>query len=143
MIVIQSNYRVNSEILADGEYYVFSKPEKGRIRLGYIYNSWCGSPYGTYMSFSEIERGKPLSLVKIGTSKCDRGQLKTLKIDSRNIELVDDIYNRSMSWLKKMQRELKYPQLDESAGCTPMVIVVNKGLLSACYEKDDYLQMLS
>lgn len=143
MIVTQSNYRVNADIVRDGEYYVFSKQEGGQIRLGYIYTTWCGSPCGTYMSFSAVAIGKPLTLVKIGNSQSDQGQIKTLKIDSQNLDLVDDIYNRSTSWLKKMRRELKYPHLDESADCTPAIIVVKNGILSAFYQKDDYLKMFS
>jgi len=143
MMVTKSNVRVNSEIVRDGEYYVFSKQKGGNIRLGYIYTTWCGSPCGIYMSFSAVELGQPLTLVNIGNSPSDKGQIKTLKIDSRNLDLVDDIYNRSMSWLEKMRRELKYAHLDESADCTPAIVVVDKGILSAFYWKDDYLKMFS
>lgn len=140
MMITQSIFRVNSEIVRDGEYYVCSKQKGDKIRLGYIYKTWCGSPCGTYMSFSAVEIGKPLSLIKIGNSQYDQGQLKTFSFDSRNLALVDDVYNRSISWIKNLQRELKYPQLDESVGCTPAVIVVNQGILSAFYGREDFLK---
>jgi hypothetical protein len=138
MFVTQSYSLLNSNILKDGEYYVFSKQEGEKIRLGYIYTTWCGSRYGMYMSFSSVELGKPLPLVRIGHSQYDKGQLKTLSFDSRNPNLIDDVYNRAMNWLNQMQRELKYPQLDESVGCTPVVIQVNKGVLSTFCGKEDY-----
>jgi hypothetical protein len=139
MIFTQSNSLLNSEILGDGEYYVLSKQEGEKIRLGYIYTTWCGSRYGMYMSFSSVELGKPLPLVRIGHSQYDKGQLKIFSFDSRNLNLIDDVYNRAMSWLNQMQRELKYPQLDESAGCRPAVIQVNRGVLSIFCGKEDYL----
>jgi hypothetical protein len=138
MIFTQSNSRLNSEILRDGEYYAFSKQEGEKIRLGYIYTTWCGSRYGMYMNFFSVELGKPLSLARTGHSQYDKGQLKTFSFDSRNPNLIDDVYNRALAWLNKMQAELKYPQIDESAGAIPAVIVVNKGALSALYEKDDF-----
>ncbi|MBD0346428.1 MAG: hypothetical protein ICV63_16705 [Coleofasciculus sp. Co-bin14] len=134
-----SNSRLSNEILADGEYYVFTKQEGEKISLGYIYTTWCGSPRGMHMKFSLIELGKPLSLVSLGDSQCDKGQLKTFNFDSRQLLLIDDVYNRAMSWLNKMQREFKYPQIDESRGCIPAVIIVKKGVLSAFYGKDDFL----
>lgn len=138
MIFTQSNSRPNFEILGDGEYYVLSKQEGEKIRLGYIYTTWCGSCYGMYMNFFSVELGKPLPLIRIGHSQYDKAQLKTFSFDSRNPNLIDDVYNRAMSWLNQMQHELKYPQLDESAGTIPAVIVVNKGALSAFYENDDF-----
>jgi hypothetical protein len=143
MMFTQSNSQLNSNILADGEYYVFTKQEEGKIRLGYTYTTWCGSPSGTYMSFSSVQLGKPLPLSKTDGSQHDQGKLKTLKIDSRNLDLVDDIYTRAKNWLTKMPGELKYPQLDETADCQPMIIVVKQGVLSALYEKDDFLRLLS
>ena len=143
MMLTQSNSQLNSNILADGEYYVFTKKEEEIIRLGYTYTSWCGSPSGTYMGFSSVEIGKPLFLSKTDGSQHDQGQLKILKIDSRNIDLVDDIYIRAKNWLTKMRGELKYPQLDETADCIPMIIVVNQGILSAIYGKNDFLKSLS
>lgn len=142
-MLTQSNSQLNSNLLADGEYYVFTKQDKETIRLGYTYTTWCGSPSGTYMSFSSVEIGKPLPLSKTDGSQHDQGQLKTLKIDRRNIDLVDDIYTRAKNWLKKIPGELKYPQLDETADCTPMIIVVKKGILSAVYGKDEFLKALS
>ena len=138
MIFTQSNSRLHSEILGDGEYYAFSKQEGEKIRLGYIYTTWCGFRYGMYMNFFSVELGKPLPLIRTGHSQYDQGQLKTFSFDSRNFNLIDDVHNRAMTWLNKMQAELKYPQLDESAGAIPAVIVVNRGALSAFYEKDDF-----
>jgi hypothetical protein len=139
MMITDSNSRLNSEILADGEYYVFGKQEGEKIRLGYIYTTWCGSRYGMYMSFSSVELGKPLPLVTIGHSQHDKGQLKTFSFDSRNHRLIDDVYNRAMNCLNQMQRELKYPQLDESVGCIPVVIQVNNRVVSTLCGKEDYL----
>ena len=139
MMITDSNSRLNSEILADGEYYVFGKQEGEKIRLGYIYTTWCGSLYGMYMSFSAVELGKPLPLVTINHSQYDNGQLKTFSFDSRNLKLIDDVYNRAMAWLNQMQCELKYPQLDESAGCRPVIIQINRGVLSTLCEKENYL----
>jgi hypothetical protein len=139
MVFTQSNSRLNSEILRDGEYYVFGKQEGEKILLGYIYTTWCGSRYGLYMSFSSVELGKPLSLVKIGHSESDKGQLKTFSFDSRNFRLIDDVYNRAISYLNQMRCELKYPQLDESANCIPVVIQVTNGVLSTLCGKEDYL----
>lgn len=142
-MLTQSNSQLNSNILADGEYYVFTKQEEDEIRLGYTYTSWCGSPCGTYMSFSSVEIGKPLSLSKTDGSQHDQGNLKTLKIDKRNLNLVDDVYTRAKNWLTKMRSELQYRQLDETADCTPMIIVINQGVLSALYGKDEYLKSFS
>lgn len=139
MMITESNSRLNCETLADGEYYAFCKQEGEKIHLGYIYTTWCGSRYGMYMSFSSVELGKPLSLVRVGHSQYDKGQLKTFSFDSRNPNLIDDVYNRAMSWLNQMRRELKYPQIDESQGCIPVVIQVNNGVLSTFCGKDDYL----
>lgn len=138
-MITDSNSRLNSEILADGEYYAFGKQEGEKIRLGYIYTTWCGSLYGTYMSFSSVELGKPLPLVRIGHSQYDKGQLKTFSFDSKNLRLIDDVYNRAMNCLNQMQCELKYPQLDESVGCIPVIIQVNHGALSILCGKEDYL----
>jgi hypothetical protein len=138
MMITDSKSRLNSEILADGEYYVFGKQEGEKIRLGYIYTTWCGFRCEMYMNFFSVELGKPLSLVRIGHSQSDKAQLKTFSFDSRNPNLIDNAYNRAMAWLNKMQAGLKYPQLDESAGPVPAVIVVNKGALSAFCEKDDF-----
>ncbi|HEY9726994.1 MAG TPA: hypothetical protein V6D50_11155 [Chroococcales cyanobacterium] len=139
MIFTQSNSRLNSEILRDGEYYAFSKEEGEKICLGYIYTTWCGSHYGMYINFFSVGLGKPLSLVRSGHSQSDKGQLKTFSFDSRNPKLLDDVYNRAIAWLNKMQAGLKYPQLDESAGCRPVVIQINRGVLSTLCEKKDYL----
>ncbi len=139
MIITESNSRLNCETLRDGEYYALCKQEGEKIRLGYIYTTWCGSPCGMHMQFSSVELGKPLPLVRIGHSQYDKGQLKTFSFDSRNPNLIDDVYNRAMSWLNQMQRELKYPQIDESRGCTPAVIQVNEGVLSTFCGKQDYL----
>jgi hypothetical protein len=139
MSFTQSKSRLlNSEILGDGEYYAFSQQQGEKIRLGYIYTTWCGYPYGMHIKFSFVELGKPLPVVSVGDSQDDKGQLKTFSFDSRNLNLIDDVYNRAMSWLNKMRRELKYPQLDESVGCTPAVIVVNKGALCAFYGKENF-----
>lgn len=143
MMLTQSNSQLNSNTLADGEYYVFTKQEGEQIRLGYTYTTWCGSPSGTYMSFSSVEIGKPLPLSKTDGSQHDQGQLKILRIDSRNLDLVDDIYTRAKNWLTKMPSELKYPQLNEAADCTPMIIVVKQGILSAVYGKDEFLKAIS
>lgn len=143
MMLTQSNSQLTCNTLADGEYYVFTKQEGEKIRLGYTYTTWCGSPSGTYMSFSSVQLGKALSLSKTDGSQHDQGQLKSLKIDRRNLNLVDDIYTRAMNWLTKMQRELKYPQLNETADCKPMIIIVNQGVLSALYEKDNFLKAVS
>lgn len=142
-MLTQSNSQINCKTLADGEYYVFTKQEGEKIRLGYTYTTWCGSPSGTYMSFSSVEIGKPLPLSKTDGSQHDQGQLKSLTIDRRNLDLIDDIYNRAIKWLTKMPGELKYPQLDETADCKPMIIIVKQGVLSAIYEKDNFLQLLS
>jgi len=143
MMLTQFNSRINSNILVDGEYYVFTKQEEKIIRLGYLYTTWCGSPCGIYMSFSSVDLGKTLSLSQTNGSQHDQGKLKTLEIDRRNLDLVDDIYTRAKNWLVKMRGELKYPQLDETADCTPMIIVVNQGVLSAVYGKDEFLTALS
>jgi len=134
-----SNSQLNSEILADGEYYVFGKQEGEKIYVGYTYTTWCGSPCGMHMSFSSAELGKPLPLIRTAYSQHDKGQLKTFSFDSRNPRLIDDVYNRALSWLNQMQRGLKHPQLDESASCTPAVIQVNRGVLSSFCGKEDYL----
>ncbi|WP_155897944.1 hypothetical protein [Allocoleopsis franciscana] len=63
-----------------------------------------------------------------------------MKIDRRNLDLVDDIYKRAINWLTKMPDELKYPQLNETADCKPMIIIVKQGVLSALYEKDNFLK---
>lgn len=151
MIFSQPNSRLHSDILEDGDYYVFSKQGEGKICLGYLYHTWCGSPYGMsyspvepygmYMHCSPVELGKPLPLVQVGDSHHDRGQLKTFKFDSRNILLVDDVCNRAMIWLNYMQRNLKYPHIDESTSCKPMVIQVTQGVLFAHYEKDEFLKV--
>ena len=39
-----------------------------------------------------------------------------------------------------MQGELKYPQVDESAGCTIAIIQVNQGILCNLYDKDSFLK---
>lgn len=143
MMLTQSNSQLNSNTLADGEYYVFAKQEEGKIRLGYTYTTWCGSPSGTYMSFSSVEIGKPLPLSKTDGSPQDQGKLKTFTIDSRNLDLVDDIYIRAKNWLTKIPGELKYPQLNETADCTPMIIIVKQGVLSALYGKNDFLKFIS
>jgi hypothetical protein len=136
----QSKPGLNSEILVDGEYYAFSQQQGDKICLGYIYTTWCGNPCGRYIQFSSVKLGEQLSLVSIGNSQDDKGQLKTFSFDSRNLHLIDDVYNRAMSWLNKMQCELRYPQLDESAGCIPAVIVVNQGALCAFSGKEDFLK---
>lgn len=143
MMLTQSNSQLNSNTLADGEYYVFTKQEEGKIRLGYTYTTWCGSPSGTYMSFSSVEIGKPLPLSKTDGSPQDQGKLKTFTIDSRNLDLVDDIYIRAKNWLTKIPGQLKYPQLNETADCTPMIIIVKQGVLSALYGKNDFLKFIS
>lgn len=142
-MLTQSNSQLNSNTLADGEYYVFAKQEEGKIRLGYTYTTWCGSPSGTYMSFSSVEIGKPLPLSKTDGSPQDQGKLKTFTIDSRNLDLVDDIYIRAKNWLTKIPGQLKYPQLNETADCTPMIIIVKQGVLSALYGKNDFLKFIS
>lgn len=135
-----ANSWLNSDILGDGEYYVFSQQEE-KIRLGYIYTTWCNSPYGTYMKFSSVELGQPLPLVITSDSQYDKGQIKIFKFDSRNLQLIDDVYIRAMSWLNKMHRELKYSYLDETKGCIAAVIQVNQGVLSAFYSrKEDYFK---
>jgi hypothetical protein len=95
-------------------------------------------PDGIYMHCSPVELGKPLPLVQLGDSHHDRGQLKTFKFDSRNLLLVDDVYKRAMIWLDGMQCNLKYPHIDESKSCKPMIIKVTKGILSAYYSKEDF-----
>ncbi len=67
----------------------------------------------------------------------DSAVLKTFKIDLGNFLLMDDAYKRAVSWIYKIERELKYPHLSESVSCTVAVIQVNQGVLSALYEKDD------
>lgn len=120
----------NYDILEDGEYYVFSKEEGEVIRIGYLYTSWCRSPCITHLRFCPVNIGKPLPLVISGNSQPDEGQIKAFKFDSRNIRLIDNIYNRALSWLNQMQRELlEYPQLDETTGCKIAVIIVKKGIL--------------
>ena len=139
MIFPPSNSQPNSDILGDGEYYVLSQQEGEEIRLGYIYSTWCGSPCVMHMRFCSVEIGKPLFLVISDNSQPDKGEIKTFNFDSRNLRLIDDVYNRGLSWLNQMPGELDYPQLDEIADCTIAVIVVNKGVLSAFYSKDDFL----
>ena len=134
-----SNSLLVSDFLGDGEYYVFSQQEEP-FCIGYIYTTWCNSPYGMYMKLSTVEIGKPLPLVIVGDSNCDKDQLKRFRFDSRNLQLIDDVYSRAMSWLNKMQSELKYPYLDESKGCIATVIQVEQGVLSGYYRKDDYLK---
>ena len=134
-----SNSLLKSDFLGDGEYYVFS-PQEEQFRIGYIYTTWCNSPYGMYMKLANLEIGKPLPLVIIGDSNYDEGQLKMFRFDSRNFRLIDDVYSRAMSWLNKMQSEVKYPYLDESKGCIATVIQVEQGVLSGYYRKDDYLK---
>ena len=129
----------NYEILENGEYYVFSQQEREKIQLGYLYTTRYSSPSEPYMIFCSVEVGQPLPLVRIGNTQYDQGQIKTFDFDSRNLILIDDAYNCAMSWLDKMQCELKEPQFDESAGCTIAVIQVNKGILSAFYEKEEFL----
>jgi hypothetical protein len=90
-----------------------------------------------------VEIGKPLPLSKTDGSQHDQGQLKSLTIDSRNLDLIDDIYTRAKNWLTKMPGELKYPQLNETADCKPMIIIVNQGVLSAIYGKDKFLKIVS
>lgn len=138
MMITESISRLNSEILGDGEYYALCKQEGEKISFGYVYTTWCGSPCGMYMSFSSVELGKPLPLVRIGHSQYDKGQLKIFRFDSRNLNLIDDVYNRAISFLNQMQRDLKYPQLDESTGCVPGVIQVNRGVLSTLCGKEEY-----
>ena len=142
-MLTQSTFQINCKTLSDGEYYVFTKQEGEKIRLGYTYTTWCGSPSGTYMSFSSVEIGKPLPLSKTDGSQHDQGKLKSLTIDRRNLDLIDDIYNRAINWLTKMQRELQYAQLDETADCKPMIIIVNQGILSAIYGKAEFLKAVS
>ena len=129
----------NYEILENGEYYVFSKQEREKIQLGYLYTTRCSSPSEPYMIFCSVEVGQPLPLVRSGKSQYDRGQIKSFNFDSRNLLLIDEVSNCAMNWLNKMQRELKEPQFDESAGCTIAVIQVNQGILSAFYEKEEFL----
>ena len=135
--------QTHSNILTDGEYYVFAKQEEETIRLGYTFTTWCGLVCGTHMRFLAVEIGKPLALIKAEVVQQEQGTLKTLKIDKRNLSLVDDIYERSEKVIINMRRELKYPQLDETTDCTPMIIVVNQGILAAVYGKDDFLQSFS
>lgn len=97
MIFPPSNSQPNSDILEDGEYYVLSKQEGEEIRLGYIYSTWCGSPCVMHMRFYSVEIGKPLFLVVSDNSQPDKGQIKTFNFDSRNLRLIDDVYNRSLS----------------------------------------------
>ncbi len=140
IIPTQSNPGFNCEILEDGEYYVFSQQKEQEIRLGYVYTTWCGSPYGMHIKLSPVGLGKPLPLFRTGDSEYDIGQLKIFNVDSRNILLIDDVYKHAMSWLKKTRRKCQYPQIDESLRCTAAIIQVNQGILSAFYGKDDYLK---
>ncbi|HEY9603396.1 MAG TPA: hypothetical protein V6C85_17400 [Allocoleopsis sp.] len=137
MLFIHSNTGLNSDILGDGEYYAFSRPEE-KLRLGYLYTTWCNSPYGVYMKFSSVELEKPLPLIATSETQYDKGQLKSFSLDSRNPRLIDDVYNRAMSWLNQMRSELKYPELDNSNGCTAVVIRVNQGVLTGLYTQDEY-----
>lgn len=132
----------DSDILTDGEYYVFTKQEEETIRLGYAYTTWCGLVCGNYLRFLLVELGKPIALIKTEGGQQEPGRLKTLRIDRRNISLVDQVYNRAQNLLTKMRAELKYSQLDETTDCIPMIIVVNQGILSALYRKDDFLMFL-
>lgn len=139
MMFTHSNARLNSDILGDGEYYVFSRPEE-KSCLGYIYTTWCNSPCGVYMKFFSVELGKPLPLVATSESKSDKGQLESFSFDSRNPDLISDVYSRAMDWLNRLRSELKYPELDESQGCRAVVIRVNQGVISALYSKEEYLE---
>lgn len=123
----------SSEIIKDGEYYVFAQREEGQVRIGYVYTTWCGSQCGMRLDFSLVEIGKPLPLSRTGDSKLDLGQLKMFAFDRRNAALINDVYNRAMSWLHKMRREHKYPQLDVSEGCTIAAIKVHEGILVSLY----------
>lgn len=133
----QSNSHFTDKFLGDGVYYVFRQIQGEEIRLGYQYTTWCGSPCGIHIKLSSVELGKPLPLVRSGDSRYDKGQLKTFKIEPGNFLLMDDVYKRAVSWIYKIERELKYPHLSESVSCTVAVIQVNQGVLSALYEKDD------
>lgn len=138
-----SNSQHKSKILKDGEYYVFAKAEAEKISLGYIYTTWAGSPCGTVMRFSVVEIGKPLSLSQTEGSQQDQGQLKLLSIDHRNPDLVDEVYTSANNFLTKMRDELKYPQLDETTDCLPMIMVVEEGKLVALYSKEGFLNSFS
>lgn len=129
----------NSNILEDGEYYVFSKQEGEETCIGYIYTTRYGYPCEMHMRFYSIEIGKPLPLVITGNIHNDKGQIKTFNFDSRSLTVIDDVYNCALNWLHQMQSELKYPQIDESTSCTIAVIQVDKGVLSAFYDKDEFL----
>lgn len=141
MSFTKSNSWLNSPILGDGEYYVFCQQQGEEIRLGYLFTSWCIDHYRMHMKFSAVELGEPLPLIKIDENLNDKGKLKTFDFNSRNLLLIDDAYNRATAWLNKMQAELNYLQLDENTSVTPAVIVVNKGALSAFYEKNDFFKV--
>lgn len=83
--------------------------------------------------------GKPLPLVINGNIPNDQGEIKTFNFDSKSLTMIDEVYNCALNWLNKMLNELNYPQLDESAGYTIAIIQVDKGVLSAFYEKDEFL----
>lgn len=124
-----------SEYLRDGDYYVFAKKEEDSLKIGYIYTTWCGSPFGMHIGFSPVEMKKPLPLMRTGDSQCDCGHLKTFLFNQSSSQLAEDIYNRALLWLKKMRQEQINPKLDITQDCTVAILQISQGVVTSLREK--------
>lgn len=131
----KSKAEFSSEVLKDGEYYVFTQQERSLISIGYLYSTWYGSPCGMRIGFYPVEIGKPLSLRKISDNGIDKGYLKKFAFDRANPLLADHACGHAIHWLRNMRREKLNPQLDVTQGCRVGTLRVSDGILTAINQK--------